>query len=599
MPNLVRHPRLSARKEMLTFVSMTMLIHVMLFCLSATAQAPDWLWARGMNGDSTCTPSSIAIDTALNGDIYTAGWFFGTVDFNPGAGVFNLTSVGARDIFISKLNASGNFVWARRMSGINYEEVTSIAIDPSGNGDVYTTGYFEGTVDFDPGAGVFNLTAVSQNDIFISKLNSLGNFIWAKQIGGFSNQNSRSIALDPSESGYIYTTGVFGGMTDFDPGAGVFNLTSLTTHDLFVSKLDSAGNFVWAKAMGGATFTDYARGSSISIDPAGSGNVYTTGSFFGTIDFDPGAGVFNLTSTVTTTHDIFISKLDSAGNFIWAKQMGGTGHDSPYSIAIDPFGSGNVYTTGWFLGTADFDPGAGIFNLISDGDYDIFISKLNASGNFVWAKRIGGINSELAYSLILDPSGSGGVYTTGYFIETVDFDPGPGTFNLTTAIGTNGMFILKLDSSGNFMWAKDTGGSGGTVGLAAALDAFGKVHVAGTFGGSASFGSTILTGSALLSDFFIAKLDNLITGINPISIFHFPISISTNPFTTQATITFTNQLHSATFRLYNLYGQLVQEKNNISGREIILSRENLGSGVYVYEVSDKEKKICTGKAVVY
>ncbi|HLG35194.1 MAG TPA: hypothetical protein VI757_09965, partial [Bacteroidia bacterium] len=112
-------------------------------------------------------------------------------------------------------------------------------------------------------------------------------------------------------------------------------------------------NWLWAKAMGG---TGGDGGGSIAIDA--SGNVYTTGSFEGTVDFDPGAGIFNLTSA--GSDDIFISRLDGSGNFVWAKAMGGTSSDGGNSVAVDA--SGNVYTTGLFYDTADFDPGAGVFN---------------------------------------------------------------------------------------------------------------------------------------------------------------------------------------------------------------------------------------------
>src|SRR5262249_36288313 len=160
----------------------------------------------------------------------------------------------------------------------------SIAVDASGN--VYTTGYFTGTADFDPDAGVFNLTAAGSFDIFVSKLSASGNFVWAKVMGGGSDDLGQSISVDAS--GNVCTTGYFTGTADFDPGAGVFNLTAAGYYDIFVSKLDASGNFAWAKAIGG---TGGDEGYSIAIDS--SGNVYTTGAFGGTVDFDPNAGVFN------------------------------------------------------------------------------------------------------------------------------------------------------------------------------------------------------------------------------------------------------------------------------------------------------------------
>ena len=172
-------------------------------------------------------------------------------------------------------------------------------------------------------------------------MDSAGNFVWARQLGGTGN----GIAVDAS--GNVLTTGSFGGTADFDPGAGTNNLTSAGSFDIFISKLDSAGNLSLAFAVGAAAGgTD--KGQAIATDAAG--NVYTTGYFQGTIDFDPGPGVSLMTSAGGT--DIFVVKLDSAGNFVWARQFGGTSDDQGNGIAVDA--SGNVLTTGYFKGTADF-----------------------------------------------------------------------------------------------------------------------------------------------------------------------------------------------------------------------------------------------------
>lgn len=187
-------------------------------------------------------------------------------------------------------------------------------------------------------------------------------------------------------------------------------------------------------------------GQGVSVDTYG--NVYSTGWFNGTADFDPGPGTFNLLNAGVLGADIFISKLDSNGDFVWAKSMGGTFSDSGYGIAIDT--SGNVYTTGSFGGTADFDPGTGVLDLVSSGGTDIFISKLNNSGDFVWAKALGAGFDDYGYDISVDSSGN--VYTTGFFRGTVDFDPGDmGIFNLTSA-GFEDIFISKLAGSDKFPW---------------------------------------------------------------------------------------------------------------------------------------------------
>jgi hypothetical protein len=489
-------------------VSLSLILPISFFIILSAAiveaEEGDFVWARAMGGTLRDSGRSISVDTA--GNVYTIGYFSGTVDFDPGAGTFNLTSAGGSDIFVSKLDRSGNLVWAKAMGGTSEDFGFGISVDTSGN--VYTTGFFYGTADFDPGIGTFNLTSAGNTDIFISKLDSSGNFGWAKVMGGSSvDQSGYAISVDPS--GNLYTTGNFSGTADFDPGPGTFNLTSAGGSDIFVSKLDSSGNFVWAKAMGGA----YSEGGhKISVDSYG--NVYTTGNFSSTADFDPGIGTFNLTSAGNT--DIFISKLDSSGNFVWAKAMGGSLNEYGYAISVDT--SGNIYTTGNFSsGTVDFDPGAGVFNLTSAGNTDIFISKLDSSGNLVWAKAMGGSLNESGYAISVDPSGN--LYTTGNFSGTADFDSGIGTFNLTSA-GDGDIFISKLDSSGNFVWAKAMGGAYSEGGNSIFVDTFGNVYTTGhLYSGTADFdpgvGTFNLT-SAGDGDIFISKLDgqyNLTTSV--------------------------------------------------------------------------------------
>ena len=252
-------------------------------------------------------------------------------------------------------------------------------------------------------------------------------FIWARAMGGRGSPFSWASDVAVDSSGNVYTVGFFEGNADFDPGPGTFNLTtagdgnitSLGQADIFVSKLDSAGNFIWARAMGGP-FADEATG--VALD--GSGNVYTVGGFRGTADFDPGRLSFNLTNAGgqnSTQLDIFVSKLDTAGNFIWARAMGSRFGEAASDIALDR--SGNSYTVGTFEDTIDFDPGPLTYILNAEGDYSIFVSKLDSAGNFGWAGSIGGPFSQDVSGVELDSAGN--VYTVGAFQGTGDFDPGP------------------------------------------------------------------------------------------------------------------------------------------------------------------------------
>lgn len=188
----------------------------------------------------------------------------------------------------------------------------------------------------------------------------------AKQIGGASDDASFSIAIDAAGNQYI--TGYFSGTTDFDPGPGTYNITSTAYHDSYLSKINSSGNFVWAKAFGGC---NEGTGNSLATDA--SGNVYITGHFTYIADFDPGPSTTNLNAAGST--DVYINKISPSGDFVWAKQLGGPYADYCYSIAVDA--SGNIYGTGHFNGFADFDPGPGTSYFNSVGAADIFVYKLS------------------------------------------------------------------------------------------------------------------------------------------------------------------------------------------------------------------------------
>ncbi|MEO6723006.1 MAG: SBBP repeat-containing protein, partial [Ferruginibacter sp.] len=188
------------------------------------------------------------------------------------------------------LDGFGNFIWAKAVGGIGTDESETVALDPSGN--VYATGRFSFTSDFDPGPGTFNFTA-SNDDMFVLKLSANGNFAWAKQISGPEYEVGRNIATDAA--GNVYTTGIFQNVTDFDPGPGVFNLTANGFNNIFISKLNTDGDFIWAMRFGGGTSED--RGNAISLNPAG--NLYVTGNFAEQIDFDPGPGTAILLNSST------------------------------------------------------------------------------------------------------------------------------------------------------------------------------------------------------------------------------------------------------------------------------------------------------------
>ncbi|MEP6555351.1 MAG: SBBP repeat-containing protein [Ferruginibacter sp.] len=390
----------------------------------------DFVWALQLGGDQSNYGRSVCVD--VSGNVYVAGYFSGTVDFDPGPSTFNITSNGQYDIFITKLDANGNFIWAKNIGGASSDLAYAAVLDLSGN--ICITGVFIGAVDFDPGAGTFTMNGGGNNDCFILRLDANGDFLQALQVAGNYSEGD-AIAVDAA--GNLYVCGNYNATADLDPGAGVFNVTASSGADAFVIKLNSAGSFVWGKSFGGFG-TDNVK--AVKADAAG--NVYLAGDFPFTVDFDPGPGVYNLTTAGSI--DAFVLKLNSTGDFAWAKAFAGPNAEAAKDLALDA--SGNAYITGIFQGTADFDPGAGVYNLTVVGgvNNDIFISKLNTSGDLVWALNFGGNMDDEGLSVFCGVTGN--VYATGDFDGgAVDFDPGAGITTLLNSAGPT--FIVNLNGN--------------------------------------------------------------------------------------------------------------------------------------------------------
>lgn len=485
-----------------TFTGFILFIFVMFAVLSvctASSAEGDLVWAKMMSGNNLETGNDVAADSF--GNVYTVGDFRGTVDFDPGDANFLVSSnVGQPSTFISKLDNTGNLIWAKGLvgAGSSYNHGFAITVDPSGN--VYTTGYFSGTVDFDPGENTQqNITSAGIYDIYISKLDADGNFVWVKTIGGASARSvGQDIVLD--SLGNIYLTGYFWGSADFDPDSvDEFNVTSVSLDDIFICKLDSGGDLIWVKTMGGAA---QAHAFSITLDS--SDNVYTTGRFMGTVDFDPGEETAEATSA--GDWDIYINKLDSNGNYVWAKTFGSANYDTGVGIDLDK--SGNIHVSGTFSDTVDFDPGTGTHEVVSNGQGDIVIIKLSNAGEFMWVKTMGGASWDEGLAIKVDNAGN--VFTSGYFFDDeVDFDPGAGTFNITSP-GWMDTFIVKLDRNGNFIWANAVLGLFSNRGNSIFLDPTGSILLTGSFEGTTDFdpgeNTFELTSSEGTQDIYVLRL---------------------------------------------------------------------------------------------
>ena len=480
-----------------------LLLTILLSChFSGKTQYLNWASSFG----SIYTDIGLGVKSDANGNVYTTGYFNGTADLNPGTGIQNATSNGDDDIFISKTGVSGSFIWAKSLGSVDYDRGVSVEVDATGN--VYILGFFENTMDFDPGAGTANLSPSGGEDVFLLKLNASGNFQWVKRFGLSGLMIPTSVNFDPS--GNIIISGSFNQTIDCDPGTGATLLTSTSSYDVFVIKLNPSGNFIWAKSYGDLA---NCRAGKSCVDR--SGNIYTTGYFFTTVDFDPGPGNFNMTAAGGL--DAFIVKLDANGNFGWAKQIAGAEDIIGFDITTDQ--TGNIYSTGSFEQTADFDPGAGTLNLTSSFLPGFYVQKLNSSGNLAWAHGFSNTNTSEGRSIRIDSLYH--VIITGNYNGIQDFNPGPGTATLPGTGGKN-IFIQTLDSAGNFIWAGAFSGANADVPQAIDIGPSNEILITGSFMDSCDFdpqgGQYFLRSTNLTTeDVFYAKLRICVNSYDTIS----------------------------------------------------------------------------------
>lgn len=435
--------------------------------------AQDFQWAKSIGSDKVDRVSNVEMD--VQGNIYIAGDIADTVDFDPGTGVYNILPFNTlpvsttTDGYLAKYDPDGNLLWAFHLGNGNNDKINDIALDDDGN--VYVIGVFSSFMDADPGPGTFYLYANTVNlGVCIIKYSPAGNFIWGKSISGGVTIDGNSLAIDKFKN--VILTGYFSGSAyDFDPGQGVALLTSQGSFDCFVLKLDSIGNYLWAKSMGGSGDD---RGTSVTVDQAGS--VLSTGIFSGTVDFDPGPNVFNLSGN--NNNNTYIQKLDPAGNLIWVKAFNSTNYIVGQSIVCGL--QNEVYLTGLFQGTVDFDPGSGVFAMSSVSTSNSYIARLGASGNFKWARQLSGDFNQPNH-ITYDPQSA--LMLTGFFSGTVDFDPGSTSQSQSSSTGSWDMFIEKLDTSGSFLWIKTIGQPGADLAMDAAINLRGNICVVGQFDG--------------------------------------------------------------------------------------------------------------------
>lgn len=407
------------------------------------------LFVKQIGGPNDQTAKAIVFDAA-NNSIYITGSFSGSADFDPSPAIVSYTSNGLKDIFLAKFDINGNYIYAFKAGSTFDDEATSVDIDASGN--VYLTGYFRGTVDFDPSFVPGNTASNSSSqDIFIAKYDIGGNYIFSKAMGSTaSNDIGKSIKI--TSTGTINIMGIFSGIADFDPSAVVANLVSANAGDMFIAQYDSNGNYVYANGILSISSAG-AVPNSMAIDAGGS--MYITGYISGNVDFDPSPATATVSCAIP---QLFFAKYSSGGNYQFVKTLFtyNTYSNSATSICLDQ--SNNICIAGYY-NDADFDPGVATFTLQTTlNPTEIFFAKYTNSGAFILAKSVyGDYGQEAANTIMTDNAGS--IYIGGAFEKGIDTDPSTTGYEKLYAAIKDGLFA-KYDLNGNYIWSKSIGGYG-------------------------------------------------------------------------------------------------------------------------------------------
>ena len=471
------------RYLLLAIVSVSLALGIGASTAHAEVSIP-WATQSSASTGSTVAPASVS--TLADGSTIVTGQFSGTVDF----GFFRLTSSGSADIYVAKVDASGEYVWAVRAGGSNSSSWdTGRGVSVLADGSAIVTGSFRGTADF----GEFTLVgdSLERDDMFVAKISASGAFVWATKGGGDASGYCRGRDVSTLPDGSAIVTGSFTGTANFGSTTPIAN--SGSGGDIFVARIDANGTFVWATRAGGS-----GNDSSYGVSVLSNGSAILTGYITPTATFATATGSISLSGVNAET--VFIAKVDATGSFVWATQAAlGSSGDDAQGTRVSALADGSAILTGYVNGAADFGTTAITSNASSN---DIFVAKIDASGAWVWATSTGGTSSDVGNSVSAFSDGS--AIVTGYFRGTVAF----GTSSVTSNTSSDDTFVAKIGGSGAWVWATSAGGTTSTdkgTGVSAMPD--GSAIVVGSFDGVAVFGSITLTSTGTSSAFdgFVAK----------------------------------------------------------------------------------------------
>lgn len=388
------------------------------------------------------------------------------------------------------------------LGGSAADRGNGIVVD--GAGSAYVTGSAT-SLNFPTTAGAFDTTHNGSGDVLVTKLNAAGSALdYSTYIGGTAGDSGLAIAIDGT--GRTYVTGSTGS-PDFPTTAGAYDTSYNATPgaaNAFVTKLSPDGSALdYSTYLGGFNTSGFFDlGSGIAVDSTGA--AYVTGDADST-NFPTTPGAFDTTQNGSV--DAFVTKLNPAGSaLVYSTFIGGTSFDSSTALAVD--GSGNAYIAGYGT-SSDYPTTAGAFDTSYNSGWDVFVTKLNASGTSLsYSTYLGGATYDEARGITVD--GAASAYVTGHTFSS-GYPTTPGAFDTSydNSVGGSDAFVTKLDASGGALsYSTFLGGSGDDLGEGIAVDGSGRAYVTG-YTEATNFPTVHATDSTYnggSSDVFVTKL---------------------------------------------------------------------------------------------
>lgn len=560
------------------------LLLLLLFVFNVTiAQTPNWTWAKNISVNFS---DKVDVLTADNeGNVYLVGEFSLPSTTIGGITFTNTSTSGFSDAYILKFDTSGNLLWHKQLGGTSNESLTSIDSDSDGN--IYILGSFGNTITL--GGTVLTGEGVAGSQFF-AKLNSNGDYLWAKKNSG-TNENFKLYDIKADDFGNVFLTGYSKSPTlTFDNVIMSIdsNDSTASSNRVFLTKFDTNGNCLWGKI---ATLGESGSMGSIptSVSPDNNGGAAICG-YFGvtTLSFD--AITLTKTNSFPTYSNMFVVKFDDSGNAIWAHNTGTIYQNNTAANAVEIDSAGNVYVGGFFPNSISF----GTTVLLSTLGTQFFLAKFTENGILDWA-RSSGPSTNVGFSNLnsITTDQQNNVYIAGLtYASTIQFGSSVQLSNWGTA---GGLFVTKYSTTGDAIWAKGLGDiNQGNNFIDIDCKAENDLYVAGSFNSAtATIGTTVLTKSASNSDLFLTRLYAPPLGLDDFE----TNSISVYPNPVHDVVNFTNLKKNYLYNLYNIVGKSVQQ-GFFSNEQETLSLTNLEAGLYLMTLTDSDGNTIQKKIVI-